>query len=53
MPTIIRGKRASLKLYYGVEVAWNNFMFENDVIVEKTPGGVAFADAGRDLKKAN
>lgn len=52
MPTIIRGKRASLKLYYGVEVAWNNFMFENDVIAEKTPGGVAFVDARRDLKKS-
>ena len=52
MPTIIRGKRASLKLYYGVELAWNNFMFENDVIPEKTPGGIAFTDAGRDLKKS-
>ena len=52
MPTLIRGKRASLKLYYGVEVAWNNFMFENDVIAERTPSGVAFVDAGRDLRKS-
>ena len=51
MPTLIRGKRASLKLYYGVEVAWNNFMFEGNNIAEKTPTGVAFPDAGRSLQK--
>ncbi|WP_245877969.1 hypothetical protein [Spirosoma fluviale] len=52
MPTLIRGKYASLKLYYGVEVAWNNFMFQGDNIAEKTPTGVAFPDAGRDLQKS-
>lgn len=50
-PTIIHGKRASLKLYYGIEVAWNNFMFEGNNIAETTPNGVAFTDAGRDLQK--
>ena len=52
MPTIIRGKRASLKLYYGVEVAWNNFMFEGNNVVEKGTDAVAFPDAGRDLQKS-
>lgn len=52
MPTLIRGKYASLKLYYGVEVAWNNFMFEGNVIPEKTPTGIAFTDAGRELQKS-
>lgn len=52
MPTIIRGKYASLKLYYGVEVAWNNFMFEGNNVAEKTPTGVAFPDAGRELQKS-
>jgi hypothetical protein len=52
MPTLASGKRASLKLYYGVEVAWNNFMFEENVIPEKTPSGIAFVDAGRELKKS-
>ena len=52
MPTIIRGKYASLKLYYGLEVAWNNFMFEGNNVAEKTPTGVAFPDAGRDLQKS-
>ncbi|GAB3798335.1 hypothetical protein GCM10028819_19200 [Spirosoma humi] len=52
MPTLIRGKYASLKLYYGVEVAWNNFMFEDNKIAEKGPAGVAFTDAGRELQKS-
>ncbi len=52
LPTIARGKRASLKLYYGVEVAWNNFMFDGDVIPDRTSTGIAFTDAGRDLQKS-
>lgn len=52
MPTLIRGKYASLKLYFGLEVAWNNFMFEGNNVAEKTPVGVAFSDAGRDLQKS-
>lgn len=51
-PTIIRGKTASLKLYYGIGVSWNNYMFDNNVIVQKGPTGVVFADAGRDLIKS-
>jgi hypothetical protein len=52
MPTLIQGKYASLKLYYGIEVTWNNFMFEGNNVVEKTPTGVAFPDAGRTLQKS-
>lgn len=52
MPTIIRGKHASLRLYYGVEVAWNNFMFEGNNVVETGSTAVAFPDAGRDLQKS-
>ncbi|GAA4407414.1 hypothetical protein GCM10023187_27960 [Nibrella viscosa] len=52
MPTVVRGKTASLRLYYALEVSWNNFMFEQDNIAVKTPTGVAFVDAGRDLKKS-
>ncbi|MGF7219000.1 hypothetical protein GGR92_005179 [Spirosoma lacussanchae] len=51
-PTLIRGKRASLKLYYGLELAWNNFMFEGNNYAEKTTTGVAFPDAQRDLRKS-
>ncbi|GAB2572504.1 hypothetical protein GCM10027190_23120 [Spirosoma areae] len=52
IPTLIRGKYVSLKLYYGVEVAWNNFMFEGNNVAEKTPTAIAFPDAGRDLQKS-
>ena len=52
LPTLIQGKYASLKLYYGVEIAWNNFMFEGNNVVEKTATGVAFPDVGRDLQKS-
>ena len=52
MPTLIRGKYASLKLYYGVEVAWNNFMFNGNNVAEKGATGVAFPDAGRTLQKS-
>lgn len=52
MPTLIRGKYASLKLYYGVEVAWNNFMFEDNKIAEKGATGISFTDAGRELQKS-
>jgi len=51
-PTLIRGSRASLKLYYGVEVAWQNFMFDGNNFAEKTATGVAFPDAGRELQKS-
>lgn len=52
MPTLIRGKHASLKLYYGIEVAWNNFMFEGNNVAEKGATTVTFPDAGRDLRKS-
>ena len=52
LPTLIQGKRASLKLYYGVEVAWNNFMFEGNNVAEKGVTAVAFPDAGRELRKS-
>lgn len=52
MPTIAKGKTASLRLYYALEVSWNNFMFEQDNIAVKIPTGVAFVDAGRELKKS-
>lgn len=52
MPTIIRGQYASLKLYYGVELAWNNFMFDGNYIAQKGTTAVEFPDAGRDLQKS-
>ncbi|GAB3987108.1 hypothetical protein GCM10028807_06110 [Spirosoma daeguense] len=51
-PTIIPGRYATLKLYYGVEVAWNNFMFDGNNMVVKGPTTVEFPDAGRELQKS-
>ncbi|AQG82094.1 hypothetical protein [Spirosoma montaniterrae] len=34
-PTLINGKRAKLSLYFAAEASWNNFMFQEDVRVEK------------------
>jgi hypothetical protein len=51
-PTIARSQHVAFKLYYGLEVSWNNYMFDNDVIAQKGPNGVVFADAGRDLRKS-
>lgn len=52
MPTIARSQHVGFKLYYGIEVSWNNYMFENDVIAQKGADGIVFSDAGRDLKKS-
>lgn len=53
LPTLVRGRRASLKLYYGVEVAWNNFMFDGNIIPDKpSTGATVFTDAGRYLQKS-
>ncbi|GAB3322249.1 hypothetical protein GCM10027299_17730 [Larkinella ripae] len=51
-PTIARSQHVSFKLFYGLEVSWNNYMFESDIIAQKGPNGVVFADAGRDLRKS-
>ncbi|TAE30058.1 MAG: hypothetical protein EAZ91_11465 [Cytophagales bacterium] len=34
-PTLARGKNARLSLHYGLEINWNNFMFDNDVTVRR------------------
>ncbi len=52
LPTLIRGSRASLKLYYGVEVAWQNFMFDGNNIADKMGDAVTFKDEGRELQKS-
>lgn len=51
-PTIARSQHVSFKIFYGLELSWNNYMFENDVIAQKDSLGVVFTEAGRDLKKS-
>ncbi|GAB3643870.1 outer membrane beta-barrel protein [Spirosoma arcticum] len=51
-PTLINGKRTKLSLYYAAEASWNNFMFEEDILVRKGPAAVDFEAASESLKKS-
>lgn len=50
-PTLIKGKKARLSLQYGIEVAWNNYSFENDVTVQKGPAQLQFVDIQEAVKR--
>lgn len=50
--TLINGKQVDLALTYGPEVAWNNFMFEENNVVEMSGKQVVFKDFGQDLSKS-
>lgn len=51
-PTLINGKRTKLSLYYAAEASWNNFMFEEDILVRKGPTALQFDTAPESLKKS-
>lgn len=51
-PTIINGRRTKLSLYYAAEASWNNFMFQEDLLVQKGPNSVLFDAAPEPLKKS-
>lgn len=51
-PTLIDGRRAKLSLYYAAEASWNNFMFQEDILVQKGPTNVLFSPATEPLKKS-
>ncbi len=50
-PTLIKGKKARLSLQYGIEVAWNNYSFENNVTVQKAPAQLQFVDIQEAVKR--
>ncbi|WP_229365694.1 outer membrane beta-barrel protein [Fibrisoma montanum] len=50
-PTIVRGKVAKLSVYYGFELAWNNYMFEEDVVARRGLNGVEFVPIAEPIKK--
>lgn len=49
--TLINGKQGDLAFTYGPEIAWNNFMFENNNVVEMSGNQVTFKDFGKNLDK--
>lgn len=51
-PTLIRGKSARLSIQYGLELFWNNFMFENNVTVLKGPTQVVVSDISGNVQKS-
>ena len=51
-PTLVDGKRTKLSLYYAAEASWNNFMFQDDLQVQKGPVNVLFNVAPEPLKKS-
>lgn len=51
-PTLINGSRTKLSLYYAAEASWNNFMFEEDILVRKGPTAVEFETTSESLKKS-
>ena len=51
-PTLVDGKRAKLSLYYAAEASWNNFMFQEDYLVQKGPTNIQFVPSTEPLKKS-
>lgn len=51
-PTIIKGKRARLSLYYAIEGSWNNYMFDNNVVARKGASQLEFEQYPEQLKKS-
>lgn len=51
-PTLVKGKNARLSLHYGVEINWNNFMFDNNVTVTKAPSRIEFTDISQPSDKS-
>ena len=49
--TLINGKQVDLAITYGPEIAWNNFMFVENNVVEMAGKQVVFNDFGKNLDK--
>lgn len=49
--TLINGKQVDLAFTYGPEIAWNNFMFEENNVVEMSGKQVVFKNFGQNLNK--
>ena len=49
--TLINGKQVDLAFTYGPEIAWNNFMFEENNVIDMVGKQVVFKDFGQNLKK--
>lgn len=51
MKTRIGGKKSPLYLSYGLELAWNNFMFQEDVNLARQGGKLTFTETDRNFTR--
>ncbi|MBO0939386.1 hypothetical protein J2I47_22730 [Fibrella sp. HMF5335] len=51
-PAIIRNNKLKVSIRYGLQVAWNNFMFQENVKAERGPDAVTFSTYPTHLTKS-
>jgi hypothetical protein len=51
-PAIVRTSRFRLSVRYGLQLAWNNFMFQEDVIAERGAEAIQFTPYSTPLQKS-
>lgn len=51
-PLLIKGKSARLSIRYGLEIAWNNYMFEENIQISKGANAIEFLSVPESLKKS-
>lgn len=51
-PTLAKGKKVRLSIRYGLEIAWNNYMFEENIRANKGVTAIEFAVVNEPLKKS-
>ncbi|WP_375444155.1 hypothetical protein [uncultured Fibrella sp.] len=51
-PAIVRTNKFKLSVRYGLQIAWNNFMFQESVVAQKGPDGIQFNPSQTHLTKS-
>ncbi len=51
-PAIVRTSRFKLSVRYGLQLAWNNFMFQESIKAQKGPDGIQFSPYPTHLTKS-
>ncbi len=51
-PTLIKGRKARISIRYGLELAWNNYMFEENIRAQKGTDQILFSPVVESLKKS-
>lgn len=51
-PAIVRTNKFKLSVRYGLQVAWNNFMFQESVVAQRGPDGIQFNPSATHLTKS-